>query len=253
MRLLVLLLTFNVYLINQCIGQEYEYGLAITNVGRTNTSQTTVDISMIIQDTTRNLFEDERLSFQIVLQKQKSVNKFIEYNLIQFNHSRVTDQTTLSSASPFSSPRVEPIRGSTIEEIHIQSGIGIGRYFDISGPFRFYYNLGFNGFYEHSTNSPATVGGIDLTDNRFGVEFSPRVGAVISISQKIELGYSNTLGYLRLNYLINIMEGISVTSENRKSSSFGVDIAESPSYFGTQNIWVKYNFGKIKKRSRKRR
>ena len=253
MRLLFLLLTFNVYLINQCIGQEYEYGLAITNVGRTNTSQTTVDISMIIQDTTRNLFEDERLSFQIVLQKQKSVNKFIEYNLIQFNHSRVTDQTTLSSASPFSSPRVEPIRGSTIEEIHIQSGIGIGRYFELAGPVKVYYNLGLNGFYERSSNRPATSGGIDLIDNRFGIEFSPRVGAVISISQKIELGYSNTLGYLRLNYLINIMEGISVTSENRKSSSFGVDIAESPSYFGTQNIWVKYNFGKIKKRSRKRR
>ena len=158
MRLLVLLLTFNVYLINQCIGQEYEYGLAITNVGRTNTSQTTVEIPMLTQDTTRDLFEDERLSFQIVLQKQKSVNKFIEYNLIQFNHSRVTDQTTLSSASPFSSPRVEPIRGSTIEEIHIQSGIGIGRYFDVSGPFRFYYNLGFNGCLLYTSPSPRDRG-----------------------------------------------------------------------------------------------
>ena len=186
MRHIVLLLTFIIYLINHCIGQEYEYGLAITNVGRTNTSQTTVEIPMLTQDTTRDLFEDERLSFHIVLQKQKSVNKFIEYNLIQFNQSRTIDRTTISFVSQFR--RDTPIRGSTIEKTHIQSGIGIGRYFDVSGPFRFYYNLGFNGFYEHSTNSPATSGGIDLTDNRFGVEFSPRVGDVISISQKIELG-----------------------------------------------------------------
>ncbi len=254
MRHIVLLLTFIIYLINHCIGQEYEYGLAITNVGRTDVSRTTVDISMIIQDTTRNLFEDERLSFQVVLQKRKSANKFVEYNLIQFNQSRVTDQTTLSSASPFSSPRVEPIRGSTIEEIHIQSGIGIGRYFELAGPVKVYYNLGLNGFYERSSNRPVISGGFDLIDNRFGVEFSPRVGAVISLSKKIELGYSNTLGYVRFNYLANIMEGgANLTDENRKSSSFGVDIAESPSYFGTQNIWVKYNFGKVKKRSRKRR
>ena len=132
--------------------------------------------------------------------------------------------------------------------------IGIGRYFELAGPIKVYYNLGLNGFYERSALRPEISGGFDLIENRFGVEFSPRVGAVISLSKKIELGFSNTLGYVRLNYLANIMEGgANLTDENRKSTSVGVDIAESPSYFGTQNIWLKYSFGKVKKRSRKRR
>ena len=251
MRHIVLLLTFIIYLINHCIGQEYEYGLAITNVGRTDVSRTTVDISMIIQDTTRNLFEDERLSFQVVLQKRKSANKFVEYNLIQFNQSRTTDRTTISHPSSFGP--AEPIRGSIIDEIHIQSGIGIGRYVELAGPVKVYYNLGLNGFYERSALLPVIAGSTDLIDSRIGIEFSPRVGLVLSATDRIEIGYNATIGNIRINYLITRMINISVSPEDYRTSTIGVNVSDSPSYFGTQNIWVKYNFGKIKKRSRKRR